>query len=101
MQKACILSNIFRFIDDLCTFKNDKFENNYNDIYPDELEIKKENKGPCKVSFLDFLIEVHHRKFKTKLFVYRTAFSFYINRMLYIHSNIPFKILYTLYNGSD
>ena len=36
-------SSIFRFIDDLCTFNNGEFENNYNDIYPNELELKKKN----------------------------------------------------------
>ena len=38
--KTRIFLNIFSFIDDLCTFHNDEFENNYNDIYPDELELK-------------------------------------------------------------
>ena len=37
---ARIFSNIFRFIDDLCTFNNDEFENNYDNIFPDELELK-------------------------------------------------------------
>ena len=31
----------FSFIDDLYTFNNDEFQNNYNDIFPDQLEIKK------------------------------------------------------------
>ena len=33
-----IFSNIFRSIDDLCTFNNDEFESGCNDIYPDELD---------------------------------------------------------------
>ena len=32
MRKVRIISNIFRFIDGLCTFNNDEFESNYNDI---------------------------------------------------------------------
>ena len=31
-----------RFIEDVITFNNDEFGNNYNDIYPNELELKKE-----------------------------------------------------------
>ena len=29
----------FGFVDDLWTFNNDKVENNYNDVYPDEFEL--------------------------------------------------------------
>ena len=49
-RKARIFSILFRFINDLCTFSNNEFENNYSDIYPDELELKKENKDFCKSS---------------------------------------------------
>ena len=35
------------FIDDLCTFNNNKCENNYKDIEPSELELKKESQNPC------------------------------------------------------
>ena len=48
-----IYRNIYRFIDDLCAFKNNEFKNNYDKIYRDEPELKKENDGPCKVSFLE------------------------------------------------
>ena len=54
-RKAGIISNIFRFIDGFCTTLNKiEFENDYNDIYLDELELKKENEDSCKASFLDF-----------------------------------------------
>lgn len=53
MPKARILSSIFRFMDNLCTFDNDKFENNYSNIYNDEQELKKENEDPCKAWCLD------------------------------------------------
>ena len=39
--------------DDLCSFNNDEVENNYNGIYPDELELKKENEN----LLLSFLIK--------------------------------------------
>ena len=56
-QKVCIFSNAFRFKDDRCTFSNDEFENNYNDIYPNLLNPEKVNKDICKSSFLDFSIK--------------------------------------------
>ena len=51
MWKAHIFSNIFRIIGDLWTFNNDKFENNYNNIYPHVSELNNENGNPCKSSF--------------------------------------------------
>lgn len=39
-RKAHIFLNIFRLIDDLQTFNNDEFENNYSDINCKELELK-------------------------------------------------------------
>ena len=35
LQIVTIFANIFRLIDDLCTFNQNRFENNYSDIYPD------------------------------------------------------------------
>ena len=69
-----------------------EFGNNYNDIYPDEMKLKKENEDPCKVSFLDLPVEVHYRKFTTDLLDEKDAFFFYIICMLYLGSNIPSKI---------
>ena len=34
----------------LLGFNNDEFKNNYNGIYSDELELKREDKDPSKVS---------------------------------------------------
>ena len=89
-------SNIFRFIDDLCTFNNDECGNSYNDTYPDEPKMKKDDEDPCKAPFLDFSIEVHDRKSITKLFNTRDAFPFYINHMPYLDSDIPSKLFYAL-----
>ena len=93
--KGSISFKYFWFIDDLCIFNNDEFENNYNDIYANELELKKENDDPSKALFLDLSIEAHDRKFSTKLFNKRDAFPFYINRMPYLDNNIPSKTFYT------
>ena len=87
---------MFSFLDNLCNCNNDEFQNNCNDSYPDEMELKKENEDSCKASFLDFSIEVHNRKFTIKLLHKRIAFPFYINRRPYLDSNAPSKIFYAL-----
>ena len=46
MWKDQIFSNIFRLIDNLCSFNYNEFKNNYNDFFFDELELKKENGDP-------------------------------------------------------
>ena len=48
------INNSFRFIDDLLSLNDGStFEKHYKDIYPTELELKKENNSnPC-ASFLD------------------------------------------------
>ena len=51
-RKVLILSNTFRFKDDLYSFNYKEFENNYNDICPGELELKRKNEDCCK-SFLE------------------------------------------------
>ena len=90
MQKARIFSSIFRIIDDLYTFSNDEFENNYNDVHPDQLVIKKEDKHPCKTSFLYRAIEVYDRKLTTQILL--DTFPFYINHVPYLHSKISYKM---------
>ena len=58
MWKVHIFSNISGLIDDVYTFNNDELENDYKDIWPDELELKKENEDPCTVVFELFNGEV-------------------------------------------
>lgn len=90
LQKAWIFSRIFCFKDDLSTFSSDKFENYCEDVYPDELILKKENEDPCQASFLDLLIKLQDRKFDQSLFLFCLlyAFPFDINHMRYLDSNI-------------
>ena len=49
-QKAYIFSNIFKRIDDPCTFSND--------IYPDKLILKKGKDDPCPALLLDILVNL-------------------------------------------
>ena len=79
LRKPRMFSNIFRFIDELCTLNNDEFENNYNDICPDDLELKAENEEPCKALFLDLSVEVHNRKFIFNLDSNTSSKTFYVS----------------------
>ena len=42
---------------------NDEFESNYNNIYPNELTLKKKNADPFKASFFDLSLEFLDRLF--------------------------------------
>ena len=87
--------NTFRFIDDLLAVNDDgEFERSFKDIYPPELELKKE-RGGDSVSFLDIKISISGRSFETSLFDKRDSFPFSIVRMPYKCSNMPSKIFYS------
>ena len=49
--------NIFWLTDNLWSFRSDEFENSFNDIYPKELELKKEKDHPCNALFLDLSLK--------------------------------------------
>ena len=52
--KARKLCNILRFIDDLNSINDgEEFESNFSKIFPEELQLSKENTGKHKASFLD------------------------------------------------
>ena len=56
--KAGKLCNIFRFIDDLnSTNDGGELESNYSNIYPEELELGKENTDKHEASFLNLNIK--------------------------------------------
>ena len=62
------INNSFRFIDDLLSLNEDStFEKHYKDIYPTELELKKENNRNSRASFLDICIYIENGEFHTKL----------------------------------
>ena len=64
LVKARKLCNIFRFIDDLNSINDvGEFENNYSNIYPDELQLGKENTNEHEASFMDLNIKIKDGKF--------------------------------------
>ena len=78
---------------------NNEFENCFKEIYPSELELKKENIGYTSGSFLDLMITIEDQKFTTKLYDKRDDFPFAIVRMPYVDSNIPSKIFYSSFGA--
>ena len=90
------LANIFRFIDDLSAINdNGEFEKNCRDIYPEELELGKENQSNTEATFLDLNIRITNNQFLVGLFDKRDNFPFSIVRMPYVSSNIPSNIFYS------
>ena len=77
--KARKLCNIFRFIDDLNSINDEgEFESNYSNIYPEELQLGKENTDKNEASFLDLNIKRKDVKFHFGLFDKRDSFPFSI-----------------------
>ena len=63
------LNNSFRFIDHLQSLNDGStFEKHYKNIYPTELELKKENNSNSCASFLDIYIYIESAEFRAKLF---------------------------------
>ena len=84
-----------RFIDDLCAINDGNlFGRVYQDIYPEELELKLEHSG-THASFLNLDITINEGIFVYKLFDKRDTFPFSIVRMPHIDSNIPESIFYS------
>lgn len=91
-----LFNNIFRYIDDLIALNNNsEFDKHYKEIYPPELELKKENIDPTEASFLDLFIKIRESRFCTSLYDKRNNFSFSIVRMPNQCSNIPTKMFYS------
>ena len=88
------INNSFGFIDDLLSLNDGStFEKHYKDIYPTELELKKENNNSC-ASFLELYIYIENGEFHTRLFDKRDNFGFDIVRMPFYCSNFPSKMFY-------
>ena len=95
--KARKLCNIFRLIDDLNSFNDGgEFESNYSNIYPEELQLGKENNDKHETSFLDLNIKIKDGNFQFGLFDKRDSFPFCIVRMPDKSSNVPSSIVYSV-----
>ena len=63
------INNSFQFIDDLLSLNDGgTSQKHYKNIYPTELELRKENNSNSCAFFLDFYIYIESGKFHNKLF---------------------------------
>ena len=100
INRARKYSKIFRFIDDLGAINDDgEFGSHFNEIYPPEMELTRENTTLTEASFLDLDISIINGKYKLKLFDKRDHFPFEIVRMPYCHANIPSKMFYSSFGA--
>ena len=87
---------VFRYIDDLLALNDGmSFETFFEDIYPEELQLNKENVDNYNTTFLDLHISIVDGVFTTKLFDKRDHFGFNITRLPYRDSNIPNRMFYS------
>ena len=88
--------NTFRYIDDLLALNDGKsFESFFHEIYPEELQLNKENEVDTETTFLDLHISINDRVFSTMLYDKREDFGFRITRLPFKDSNIPSKMFYS------
>ena len=100
LSRARRFGNVFRFIDDLSAINDGgEFERCYLNIYPVELELKKENQGTNNASFLDIDIFIHEKVFSLKLYDKRDAFPFSIVRLPFLSNNMPSRVFYATLGG--
>ena len=71
------------------------FENNFKNIYPEELKLNKEYSDNLEASFLDLQIKIENGKFNFGIFGKRDNFLFTITRMPYKYSNLPSNMFYS------
>ena len=101
LPRARRFGNMSRFIDDLSAINdNGEFDRCHAEIYPPELELKKENDGSKNASFLDLDITIKNDKtFSLKLYDKRDTFPFDIVRLPHISNNMPSRIFYATLGG--
>ena len=76
------------FIDDLISMNDgNKFENHYNEIYPSELILKKENTSSTEICINEGQIQI-------SLYDKRNSYNFYVVKFPHKNSNIPSKMFF-------
>ena len=92
--------NIFRYIDDLLAVNDgNEFEKHHKEIYPTELELKKENAHNTETNFLELNAKIKDKIFEYKIYDKRDNFGFHINRLAIKIRNIPSNIFYVTINA--
>ena len=69
-------SNTMRYIDDLLTLNNTSFHSAIDDIYPEELKLKKTSESSIALSYLDIQITIVNGKYSTAVYDKWDSFNF-------------------------
>ena len=72
-----------------------KYESNFTDIYPEELELCRQNDSNAEATFLDLDIKIKNNKFQIGIFDKRDSVPLSIVRMPKKSSNISKYIFVT------
>ncbi len=94
------LRYVFRMIDDITVFNDDKyFGNNVDKIYPKTLQLLRINNSSSEADVLDISINIQNHKAATSVFDKRDFFPF--TSILYPHmsSNVSYKIHQNVFTG--
>ena len=86
-----------RYIDDLLTLSNNKFNSEMSNIYPPELTLKLTTESDSTLSYLDVSISICHGKFVTEVYDKRDNFNFNIVNYPFMCSNMPARPTYGVY----
>ena len=89
-----------RFIDDLANGNNPDFGKYVSEIYPKDLQIKKENADDKSASYLELQVTVKDNKYEFSLFAKTDGFDFEIVNYPWVNSsNIPSGPAYGVYSS--
>ena len=98
-EHAYLFKENKRYIDDMiCINDMGEFGKEFQNIYPNSLELNCEHNG-TKATFLELNISIVANMFTYKLYDKRDNYRFKIVRMPYLSSNIPAGIFYSTFTS--
>ena len=86
-----------RYIDDLISVNNPRFDKAIKKIYRSELTPKDTTLADGKVAYLDRQIEIQDRQLVMSLYDKRDDFPFAIHNYPHLDSNVPYMPTYGVY----
>ena len=97
-QLASRFNLTYRYIDDVLSINNPKFENYLGQMYPAELEIKDTTESTTSASYLDLLLSIgRDGQLHTSIYDKRDDFNFHITNFPFLSSNFPFSQAYGVF----
>ena len=74
-----------------------EFENHYNEIYPSELILKKENTSHTKITFLDLHLCIKEGQIQTSFYDKRNSYNFKLFGIMTVSIIIIILLLLSLF----